>query len=251
MFTAVLRDVTDRMRLLAAEQAARAAAEAALLARDDVLAVVSHDLRNPLAAIKMCTDTLLEQPADPKAGRLLRIIGQSVEWGHRIIQDLLDLASIEAGALSVYPERTTVAEVLALARPSLDALAKEHAFEITESPGLLPVIVDANRVAQVLANIVGNAAKFTPAGGTISVRAERNGAGSVRISVRDSGSGIPADDLPHIFDRFWHARAPIMRGAGLGLAIAKGIVEAHGGRLTAESRVGEGSAFAFTIPGAG
>ena len=142
-----------------------------------------------------------------------------------------------------------MAEVLALARPSLDALAKEHAFEITESPGLLPVIVDANRVAQVLANIVENAAKFTPAGGTISVRAERNGAGNVRISVRDSGSGIPADDLPHIFDRFWHARAPIMRGAGFGLAIAKGIVEAHGGRLTAESRVGEGFGVRVHDPG--
>ena len=227
------------------------AAQHAIRARDDVLSVVSHDLRNPLSAIAMCNTTLLEQPPEDINVRneMLEMIGQSVDWMNRIIQDLLDIASIEAGKLSLHPRHSTVAEVLEQARPTLEALAKAHRFEVTIAPGLPHVSVDADRIAQVLSNLVGNAAKFTPEGGLIELDAERDGEGAVRISVRDEGSGIPADHLPHIFDRFWHSRGLSgKRGTGLGLAISMGIVEAHGGRIWAESKPGRGSTFRFTIP---
>ena len=199
----------------------------------------------------MCTTALLERPETEASMRseMLLMIRQSVDWMHRIIQDLLDIASIEAGKLSVHRARTPIAEVVALARPSLDALTADHRFEITIAPGTPAVEGDAERIAQVLVNIVGNAAKFTPAQGTITVRAAADGESKVRITVRDTGSGIPAGDLPHIFDRFWHARGTArVAGSGLGLAIAKGIVEAHQGDIWAESVVGIGSTFAFTIP---
>ena len=258
------RPYSDHEVALAEELARRAAqvienarlygaAQFAIRARDDVLAVVSHDLRNPLSAIAMCTTTLLEQPPADAAMRreMLAMIRQSVDWMHRIIQDLLDIASIEAGKLSVHRSRTTVAEVLGLARPSFDAVTKEHVFEVAVAPNVPDVDADADRVAQVLTNLVGNAAKFTPARGLISVRVERDDDGAVRFTVRDAGGGIAEADLPHIFDRFWHTRnAAGKRGAGLGLAIAKGIVEAHGGRIWAESILDGGSTFAFTIPAA-
>src|SRR5262249_224776 len=110
------------------------------------------------------------------------------------------------------------------------------------------VSIDASRVLQLLSNLIGNALKFTPSGGCVTVRAAESGAG-VRIAVQDSGSGIPAEELPFIFDRFWHAqRASSVRGTGLGLAIAKGIAEAHGARIEVESTVGAGSTFSVTLP---
>lgn len=251
LYTAVLRDVTDRARLLKAEQLARATAEAAVRARDGVLAVVSHDLRNPLSAIAMCSTTLLEQPPEDVKVRneLLSMIGQSVDWMNRIIQDLLDIASIEAGKLSIYIESTDVRSLIAQARPTLDALAASHRLEVTVAEGLPPVSADAERIAQVLANLVGNAAKFTPPGGVIKLHAAREPGMGVCISVRDEGSGISAADLPHIFDRFWHARgSSVKRGNGLGLAISMGIVHAHSGMLWAESDAGHGAAFHFTLP---
>jgi signal transduction histidine kinase len=112
-----------------------------------------------------------------------------------------------------------------------------------------PVSADAERIAQVLANLVGNAAKFTPPGGVIKLHAAREPGMGVCISVRDEGSGISAADLPHIFDRFWHARgSSVKRGNGLGLAISMGIVHAHSGMLWAESDAGHGAAFHFTLP---
>ena len=256
------RPYADGELALASELARRAAqavenarlygaARSAIRARDDVLAVVSHDLRNPLSAISMCTTTLLEQPPADDAMRreMLDMVQQSVEWMHRIIQDLLDIASIEAGKLSVHRGRTPVAEIQALARPSLEALTSNHRFDFSIAPGTPAVEADSDRLAQVLVNLVGNSAKFTPPQGEISVRVAPDGERRVRFTVRDAGSGIPAGDLPHVFDRFWHARGTARTaGSGLGLAIAKGIVEAHQGEIWAESVVGIGSTFSFTIP---
>ena len=256
------RPYTDAEVQLARELALRAAvalenarlysaAQAAIHARDDVLAVVSHDLRNPLAAIAMCATTLIEQPPSSAAvsAEILGTIRQSVDWMNRIIQDLLDIASIEAGRLSMQPVRTTAAGIIARARPALDALAHAHVLDIAVAPDRAPILADAERIAQVLANLVGNAVKYTPAGGAIAVRVERNGAGVLRFTVRDHGSGIPAGDLPRVFERFWHERRNSgLSGTGLGLAIAKGIVEAHGGAIGVESEVGRGSTFWFTLP---
>jgi signal transduction histidine kinase len=168
---------------------------------------------------------------------------------NRIIQDLLDIASIEAGKLSIRAERTDIAALLEQAWPAIEALTASHTFEFSVGNGMPPVYADKERIAQVLANLVGNAAKFTPPGAIIALRAEREPGGGVRFSVRDEGSGIAAADLPHVFDRFWHTRgSSIKRGTGLGLAISRGIVQAHGGEIWVESDEGHGAVFYFTVP---
>ena len=229
-------------------------AQRATRLRDEVLGVVSHDLRNPLSVISMCAATLAEEaPASEGApDETIGAIQESADWMHRLIGDLLDVASIEAGRLSV--ERRPIDPLVAIVQAvgMLDPLATERSILLeTELPEHLPrVNADPERVVQVLSNLLGNAVKFTEPGGRILVRAGADADG-VRISVIDTGRGIPPEHLPHIFDRFWHARRESsVRGTGLGLAIAKGIVEAHGGQLSAESEPGKGSSFSFTLPSA-
>ena len=228
------------------------AAQAATRARDEVLGVVSHDLRNPLSAIAMCTRALLEQiPPESEAQReLLRTAYDSTQWMHRMIQDLLDVSSIEAGKLAIERRREAVAPLLerTVSVFERDAATRGVTLVRDEEPGLPWILADADRVVQVLANLVGNALKFTPAGGKITIGARRAG-DDVAISVADSGAGIPPEHVPHVFDRYWQARRSAQRhGAGLGLAIAQGIVEAHGGRIVVRSTLDEGSEFTFTIP---
>ena len=258
VFTAVLRDITDRRaadqertRLLEAERAARAAAETALRTRDEVLAVVSHDLRNPLSVIDMCAASLTDKlpPDDEGAHSLVRTIKSSTEWMNRLIEDLLDVARVEAGRLYLDRHPQDLVRVISEATVMLEPLIAEKSLTLHEDlPDHLPSAnVDARRVVQVLENLVSNAVKHTAPGGEIRIRAE-SANGEVRISVRDTGCGIPAENLPHLFDRFWQAHGARRGGAGLGLAIAKGIVEAHGGRIWVESELGAGSTFAFSLP---
>lgn len=228
------------------------AAQLATRARDEVLGVVSHDLRNPLSAIQMCTRVLLESPpADEGARRdLLEAICQATGLTNRLIQDLLDVANIEAGKLSVEKTELAPAELLARAEPMFESAARERQVRLTvhAEPGLPMLLADEGRVMQVLANLVGNATKFTEPGGSVEVSAV-SGRGEVVFAVQDTGPGIPGEQLPLVFQRFWHNRRNARkRGSGLGLAIAKGIVEAHGGRIWAESVLGEGARFSFTIP---
>jgi PAS domain S-box-containing protein len=229
------------------------AAQQAVQARDDVLSIVSHDLRNPLSAIAMCANTLLEGNAGElpaTASELAQTIRQSSDWMNRLIQDLLDVSSIEAGRLALERRVVDPIRLAVEATVMLEPLAQERAVALREElPDELPrVDADPERVIQVLSNLVGNALKFTPTGGEVVVRAAAEN-GAVRFTVADSGIGIPADHLPHIFDRFWQARKGAARaGAGLGLAISKGIVEAHGGRLDVESTEGAGTTFSFTLP---
>ena len=241
----------ERARLLEAEHAARTAAEAAVRARDEVLRIVAHDIGNSLSAVKIHA-LVLERtlpPEDVEARKRITAIRDLTAQMDRLRQDLLDVTAIEAGRLAVEPVELDVAAVAAEAVESLAGGAAEKGVALAAAveQGLPRVFADRERVLQVLANLAGNAVKFTPAGGRVEVRAE-GGEGEVRVSVRDSGPGIAPDDLPHVFDRFWQARSTRRAGAGLGLAIAKGIVEAHGGRISAESTAGEGSTFAFTLP---
>ncbi|HEY7407811.1 MAG TPA: ATP-binding protein [Gemmatimonadaceae bacterium] len=258
VFTAVLRDVTERRaaeaeraHLLEAEQAARAAAETALRTRDEVLAVVSHDLRNPLSVIDMCAVSLADRlaPEDEAARSLVRTIESSTQWMNRLIEDLLDVARVEAGRLALERQSHDLVRVISEATVMLEPLIAEKSLTLREDlPEQLPrASVDARRVVQVLENLVSNAVKHTAAGGEILIRADSTN-GEVRIVVRDTGCGIPAENLPHLFDRFWQARGARRGGAGLGLAIAKGIVEAHGGRIWVESTLGVGSTFGFSLP---
>jgi PAS domain S-box-containing protein len=258
VFTAVLRDITERRaaeeeraRLLEAERAARAAAELALLTRDEVLAVVSHDLRNPLSVIDMCAASLSEKLPAHDAGtrNLVATIESSTAWMNRLIEDLLDVARMEAGRLTLQRQSHDLVRVISEATVMLEPLIVEKSLRLHEDlPEYLPpTSVDARRIVQVLENLVSNAVKHTAPGGEIRIRAE-SANGEVRIAVRDTGSGIPAENLPHLFNRFWQARGAQRGGAGLGLAIAKGIIEAHGGHIWVESEVGAGSTFAFSLP---
>lgn len=219
--------------------------------RDEVLGAVSHDLRTPLSVIAMCTRVLLESPPHDEAVRrdMLSTIDQSADWMMRLIRDLLDVSSMEAGRLSIDKRPEDVAPIVERAVQMFARASAERSVPIYEDvpPGLPPVLGDAARLLQVLANLVGNAVKFTQRG-RITVSAEADG-DYVVISVTDTGPGIPREHLPHIFDRYWHARRESrIQGSGLGLAIAKGIVEAHGGRIGVESDVGLGTRFSFTVP---
>lgn len=228
-------------------------AQQATRARDDVLAVVAHDLRNPLNTVMMAANLMLDStPVErPQERRQVEIVRRAADRMNRMIQDLLDVRRMESGRLGIdsQPEapaslvNDTVEMLLPLARGSsitLDARVEEN---------LLPVVADAARIQQVLSNLVGNAVKFTPRDGRVTVSAEAID-GGVRFAVIDNGPGIPPDQVPHIFGRFWQAMPSDRRGIGLGLAIAKGIIEAHGGMIWVESQVGAGSTFYFTLPSA-
>ena len=227
-------------------------AQRATQGRDQVLSVVSHDLRNPISAIAMCASALRETPpgeADTIES-LLTTITQSTEWMNRLIQDLLDVASIEAGRLSLERAREAVPSLVGDALRMFEVEAAQHRVRLTaETPSELPPVnVDASRLVQVLGNLLRNALKFTPDGGCITVRA-RLGSREVIFAVSDTGPGIPLADQPRVFDRYWHARRTANRsGTGLGLSIAKGIVQAHGGRIWLESEPGQGTTFFFSIP---
>lgn len=219
--------------------------------RDQVLGVVSHDLRNPISAIAMCASALRDDSAKDTEERetLLTTIVQSTEWMNRLIQDLLDVASIEAGRLSLERHRESVPSLVAQALRMFELEAERRSIRVTtNAAGLPPVNVDASRIVQVLGNLLRNALKFTPDGGQMTVVAEAQG-GNVVLSVTDTGPGIPLADQPRVFDRYWQSRRTAnKRGTGLGLSIAKGIVEAHGGRMWLESAPGSGSSFFFSIP---
>jgi len=247
-FTVMLRDVSARQRT---EEGLRAA----IAARDQVLAVVSHDLRNPLSAVTMCTSALRNAlpPGTEAAESLLGTIHESTDLMQRIIQDLLDVASIDAGRLSLDRHTQRVEPILERAVEVFRPLADEHGVTLAYEPGASrtpEVRIDAERVLQVLSNLIGNACKFTPRGGEVRLAAVGEN-GAATISVSDTGSGIDPEHLARVFDRFWHtAERQAVRSTGLGLAIAKGIVEAHGGQISVESTQGIGSKFFFTVPAA-
>lgn len=243
-------ELVQTQRELAAERRrlsrALEQAERAVRTRDEVLAVVSHDLKNPLNTITMAAE-LLKMPirADQKEAHI-EVIERSARGMSRLIGDLLDAGALDAGRLRLEKRAVGVSGILREIQDMFQAKAREKGQRLEVSAdGDAVVVADRLRLLQALGNLVQNAVKFTPDGGTIAVHAERS-AGSAMLRVRDSGPGIPEEQLAHVFDRFWHGSQG--GGTGLGLSIAKGIVEAHGGRIWAESREGEGATFAFTLP---
>ena len=247
------RELVDAQRKLGRERSrlARALekAEKAVRTRDDVLAIVSHDLRNPLNTIALAASVLELPVPEEKKAQHIGIIKRAAEGMHRLVGDLLDVSAIESGCFAVELEATSLEPVLEEARRTFEGQAarKRQRIDCRITPKLPDVRGDRDRLLQVLSNLVGNAIKFTPEGGTITVRAEP-GEASVIISIEDTGPGIAEADLPHIFDRFWHTSRRRRGGAGLGLAISKGVVEAHGGRIRADSVPGQGSTFSFSLP---
>jgi signal transduction histidine kinase len=249
---------------LAEELAARAAlaidnarlyglARQAVRAREGVLTVVSHDLRNPLAAILLNTTTAMELAPPgvlpPWLMDSLRHTAELVEQSNRLIENLLDLSRIDSGGIAISPLETDAVPLAAGVVRMFRRLADVRGVELVlEAPGRpLPLTADPDRIAQVLANLVGNALKFTEAGGHVRLAVEERG-GNVVFVVEDDGSGIDLRDQESIFEPFRQVEPGDRRGVGLGLPIARGILQAHGGRLEVRSAPGEGSTFTVTLP---
>jgi signal transduction histidine kinase/DNA-binding NarL/FixJ family response regulator len=239
-------------------------AQRAVAARDRALSIVSHDLRNPLSTIQICARALLDPEPAPRSGidHMGELIARSAELMQQIVEDLLDRASLDAGSLALHRRATPVAELFDAAKILFADVAEQQSIDLVLRRGIdLPAVdVDPQRLLQVLANLINNAMKFTPAGGRVELMAQNvtddvaNGLvaprepAEVRFSVSDTGSGISSDDMTHVFDWYWQSPTGDKKGAGLGLAIAKGLIEAHLSHLNVESVLGAGSSFWFTMP---
>jgi PAS domain S-box-containing protein len=246
---ALAEDLAQRAALALDNARLYEQARRAVRSRDDVLAVVSHDLRSPLNLVLIAAHSLARS-REGSGDKHLQKIHRAVERMDHMIRDLLDMSSIEAGHLSIRPERLGLGSLIAEVAEMLGPQAAERKLRLEVKPPTnaeLEILCDRERVLQVFANLGGNAIKFTPAGGSVTIGAERIGL-EVRFAIRDTGTGIRPDRLAHVFDRYWQAEETAKKGTGLGLFIAKGIVEAHGGRITVESIDGEGSTFSFTLP---
>lgn len=223
--------------------------EDAVRARDSVLSVVAHDLRNPLGVISIAANTLLQRLPGPSARRPVERIIRSAQRADRMVRDLLAISAIETGQLSVDLKPVDTAALIFAAVESQQNMAAEASIIVGTdlSPELPPITADEERLLEVLENLMGNALKFTSERGSITVGAGRRN-DKVVIWVKDSGSGIAPEQMPHIFDRFWQARKKERRGLGLGLSISKAIIEAHEGEIWAESTLGAGTTVFFTVP---
>ncbi len=224
-------------------------ARAAARLRDDVLGFVTHDLRNPLAAIVRWATRLDDDDTSPEVRRRATAgIRDAAEVMNSLITDLLDLTRLESGHLRVEPEPVRPDYLLTAVRDMFESAAQAKGVELRVELGELPRIhADPQRIHQVLSNLIGNALRFVPSGGQIVVRAQQH-QDDVLFSVMDTGPGIAPEDVPRVFDRFWQAAHARKTGAGLGLTIARGIVEAHRGRIWIESQLRRGSTFYFTLP---
>jgi len=247
----ILHDMTNQRRVELENERLAGEAQDALRAREDLLAIVSHDLRNPLGVVLASTALLLKSNLPPdkqeRARRQVEAIQRAGNRMNRLIRDLLDFASIQAGRLSVSMRPQDVAAMVAEVLDVMEPLAGPKGQHlVADVAPELAIRCDHDRVIQLFSNLVGNAIKFTPDGGTITVRAAPEG-DIVRFSVVDTGPGIPREELAHVFDRYYQAQRKNRDGIGLGLSIARGIVEAHGGRIWAESEEGKGSTFSFTL----
>ena len=239
--------------LLSQEQESHRKTQTALTTREEFLAIVSHDLRNPLNHISMAAQNLFEEPGDPKE---VKEIGASIKRSAgemlRLIEDLLDIERIAAGNLVLHYEKHDVCEIIneVVGDFQRDAAAKGITLTAKPEPECGDVVCDRSRVEQVLSNLLGNAIKFTPAKGQICVSCAQTGPErkDLQVSVSDTGAGIAPEKIGTIFERFSQINSQDRRGIGLGLYIAKMMVEEHPGRIWVESKLGEGSTFHFTLP---
>jgi len=232
----------------------RSQADEAIASRDHFLAMASHDLRNMLGGMAMAAESLIEIKCDEKVHEAIlrdaKRIRRYTSRMARIVSDLVDVVSIDAGQLAVHPQRHDATELL---RETVDvflpiATGYGTSIEFEVAPGPLMALYDHERILQVLANLVGNALKFTSRGGRIHLGATQMG-DTLQFEVSDTGCGIDSEKLESVFNRFWQAGGDRMHaGLGLGLYISKCIVEAHGGRIWAKSQIGAGSTFCFALP---
>ncbi len=222
--------------------------------RDEMLAIVSHDLRNPVNAIVMLTGAVLGRDATQDADTPLMprdevdAIRSAARQADGLIQDLQDVSRISAGRLRVERRRVSAVELLKEAADMFEPVTGSSSLRLIREYDIAPIILaDKQRLLQVLSNLLGNAVRFTPHGGEIRLSARMQD-DMLRIAVHDTGPGVAPEDVPRLFERYWQAPRLLRAGSGLGLFIAKGIVEAHGGEIGVESEVGKGSEFWFTVP---
>ncbi len=222
--------------------------------RRDLIAWVGHDLQTPLASIRAVlealTDGMAEEPETVK--RYLHTTQRDVRSLSALIDDLFQMAQLDAGGLPLDRSNSSLTDLISDTLESFSELALRQGISLKgeAATGIDPVLMDTQRIGRVLNNLISNALRHTPAGGQVEVAARRTGS-SVEVSVRDSGEGIRPEDIPHVFERFYRgekSRSRATGGAGLGLAIARGIVEAHGGSIRVESVAGRGATFTFTLP---
>jgi len=224
--------------------------------RRNLIAWAGHDLRTPLASIRAIVEALADGMVDDPATveRYLHTAQREIRSLSFLIDDLFELAQLEAGGVPLEQRPNSLADLISDTMESFSELAAQRGVTLAGSvdSGVDPVLMDAQQIGRVLSNLIGNALRHTPQDGTVQVRALAVEDG-VQVEVSDTGEGIDAQDLPHIFERFYRgekSRSRATGGAGLGLAIAKGIVEAHGGQIGVESRPAEGTRFTFTLPAA-
>jgi len=235
------------------EREAHILAEEATRAREEIISVVSHDLRNPLGMIMMAATTILNVDVDvgertQRARIAADRIHRQAQRMARLIEDLVDFAGIQAGRLELDPGIHAADRILTTTSEIFGPIAQERGLTLaTEVESDLPPIrCDPDRAVQVLSNLVSNALKVTPKGGAIAIGAQPKD-NAVVFYVRDTGPGIEPDEIPNLFERYWRGKQSSYKGTGLGLSIARGIVDAHGGRIWAESQVGSGSVFYFSL----
>jgi signal transduction histidine kinase len=255
-FTLLLAQATatalHRARNYDAELDKRHRAEMLAQAREDVLGVVAHDLRNPLNLILMTTELLIDEELPPERRKeMLNIATRAAKQMNRLIDDLLDHVRLQAGKLSLDVEDVSVDTIMRQAEETFRPLAeRRHLHFETAAQDGVAVRADPTRVSQIVGNLIGNAIKFTPEQGSVKLRATPDDK-RVVFQIADDGPGISPDNISHLFDNFWQARKSDRRGVGLGLAIVKELVEAHGGKIWVESRVDHGSTFSFSLPAVG
>lgn len=235
------------------EQVSRTRAERASQDREDLIAVVSHDLRNPLGVIQGTVELIVDSLPHESAEIIkqeLSMITRSSDMMLKLIQDLLDVTKIEAGRILIEKKPEEINFLLKDVVEMHMQLANKKTIRLAYEP--LPrelwIQLDRGRIFQVLSNLIGNALKFTPEGGRVFVKVEPQAGNHIRIVVTDTGRGIPRESLTMVFNRFWQGKQGQKLGTGLGLSIAKGIVVAHGGTIEVQSEVGKGSVFSFTLP---
>ncbi|HET6280793.1 MAG TPA: ATP-binding protein [Polyangia bacterium] len=255
---AVAEELSRRASISVDNARLYAETQESLRSREDLMAIVSHDLRNPLGVVLASSTLLLKSALPPdkqeRARRQVEAIQRAGHRMNRLIRDLLDFASIQGGRLSINPRPydavNLAVEVLEVLEPLATQKSQRLERRLDGADRELEILCDHDRMIQVFSNVIGNAIKFTAEGGVILVGAARD-AEMIRFSVADNGPGMSEEELTNIFDRYWQAKRRNRDGIGLGLSIAKGIIDAHGGRIWAESEIGRGTTFHFTVPAAG
>jgi signal transduction histidine kinase len=244
-FAVLLAGIKHRNRILSSNYAF----QEAIKARQETLAVVSHDLRAPLNNVLLCSSMISNTNLDPNVSRFTGMIDRSSRQMEKLISDLQDVSEMEMGRLTIEKKQFEIPSMLESIRDTFAQAARSKSIELEIAhPEKIPRLhADPDRIIQVLSNLVGNALKFTPNGGKIAVRVSVFPR-EVRFEVQDTGPGIAEESLSRVFEQFWKTKTSGKRGRGLGLYIAKMIVERHGGKIWVESDGRTGSAFFFTIP---